>query len=225
MPSRCSGLCGQRDPEDGREHQHHHRLGEGADPGGERLAGDQGGPRRGGDEQLGQHAGVAVPDDLDAVEDRDEQRGLGDDAGREEVEVGHVPGRDGVQVGEGLAEDEQPERGLDGPGEQLGPVVAQLLQLDEAERHDPGRQHPPRRRAGRRASAATAAARRVLRIVTEVLPGLVRQARPRPSGGTRPRAWRPRPRRRAARPGVPAARTRPRCMRATRSQCWSASSM
>src|SRR5215472_11216484 len=41
---------------------------------------------------------VTFPDDLDAVEDGDEQRRLGDDDGREEVEVRNVSGRDGVHA-------------------------------------------------------------------------------------------------------------------------------
>src|SRR5580704_8612118 len=49
------------------------------DPSGERLAANQGCPRCRGDHQFGQHACVALPDDLDAIEDRDEQRRLRED--------------------------------------------------------------------------------------------------------------------------------------------------
>ena len=74
----------------------------GPDPGGERLAGHERRARRRRDEELGEDAGVALPDDLDAVEDRDEQRRLGDDARREEVEVGDAAGRDGADPAERL---------------------------------------------------------------------------------------------------------------------------
>jgi hypothetical protein len=61
---------------------------------------------------------VALPDELDPVEDRDEQRRLGDDPGRQVVEVGKLGrGRDGVDPGEGLAEDQQPRPADQGLGQ------------------------------------------------------------------------------------------------------------
>ena len=57
--------------------------------------------------------------------------------GRQERQVRHVAGVDHVQPGERLPEDQQPQRGLHHPGEQLGAVVAQLLQFDDRESAHP----------------------------------------------------------------------------------------
>ncbi|MGV0743277.1 hypothetical protein [Mycolicibacterium sp. XJ870] len=45
-----------------------------------------------------------------------------------------------MQLAERLAEDQQPQGGLNQAGEQLGPVVAELLEFDQCERAHPQRQ-------------------------------------------------------------------------------------
>src|SRR5579883_1531839 len=60
--------------------------------------------------------------------------------GARKVEVGDVASGYCPQPGEGLPEDEQPQRRLDRPGDQLAAVVAQLLELDEAHGRHPARQ-------------------------------------------------------------------------------------
>ena len=144
------------------DRQHADHLRHRPHAGRERLAGDQRRRRCGRDHQLGQDAGVAVPDDLDAVEDRDEQRRLRDDARCQERQVGHRPGVDDVQLGERLAEDQQPQRRLHHAGEQLGAVVAQLLQFDERESAHPRDQSAVTRRHAAR--CADQARRRTCRV-------------------------------------------------------------
>src|SRR5665647_2851671 len=51
----------------------------------------------------------------------------------EVVQVGHVAGGDGPNPAERLAEDDEPQDRLDRPSDELGAVVLQLLQLDQAE--------------------------------------------------------------------------------------------
>jgi len=91
-----------RDPHHQRDQHDHDHLRQGADAGGERLAGDQRRAGARGHHEFAQDAGVPVPDDLDAVEDRDEQRRLGDDARRQERQIGHPARRDRPQLAEGL---------------------------------------------------------------------------------------------------------------------------
>ena len=84
---------------------------------------------RGAGEQLLKDAEVALPDDADAEEDRDEEHALGEDARREKAEVVELAGRHGVQSPEDLSENQQPERGLDRARENFRRVAAQLDQL------------------------------------------------------------------------------------------------
>ena len=63
-------------------------------------------------------------------EDGDEEHALGEDAGGHEIQVAEVAGGEGAHLGEDLAEDQQPEGGLDGAGEQLHRVMAQLAGVD-----------------------------------------------------------------------------------------------
>ena len=79
-------------------------------------------------------AQVALPDGRDAVEDGDEQHALGEDAGRQKVEIGHVAGRNRPDARKDLAEDEQPQSRLDGTCEQLRRVTAQLECLERGDR-------------------------------------------------------------------------------------------
>ena len=101
-------------------------LGQGAHPGGQGFAQHQGAAGGGADQELVDQAQVPLPDDGDAVEDGDEQDALGEDAGGHEVEVAQVARWGWPGSGEHLAEDQQPQGRLDGPGEQFGGVVAQL---------------------------------------------------------------------------------------------------
>ena len=138
----------QADTQDGAEDQHDDHLAHGADARREGFAGHQGRAGRGCGQQLGEHTGVALPDDLDAIEDGDEQGGLGHDARRQVVQVRQIAGRDGAQTVEGLAVDQQPERGLDGAGIELGAIMADLTQLDPAEGDQPVDKDTPGRRNG-----------------------------------------------------------------------------
>jgi hypothetical protein len=142
------------------------------DTGRECLAGDQRGSRRGGDHQLGEHAGVTFPDDLNPVEDGDEQRGLGKDARCEVGEIGDAArGGDGVDPAESLAEDDQPEGRLDGTGAELGAVMPDLPELDPAQR-------VTIRLASRRTTAAGSASWRYRRVSLLASTGGYRQTRP-----------------------------------------------
>ena len=145
-PSIRSGSVGQCDAENRGKDEHDHDLDQCPDAGGKRLAEDESRSRGRRDEQLGQHPGVALPDDLDAVEDGDEHARLGDDPRREEVQIGDVPGGDGMKAVERLPEDDEPQHRLDRAGDDLGAVVPELLQLDQAERDHPVRELLPDRR-------------------------------------------------------------------------------
>ena len=155
---------------------------------------DQRPARRGRRHQLGEDAGVALPDDLDAVEDRDEEHRLGQDSRREVVEVRHR-GRDRVQVGERLAEDQQPERGLDGARVELLAVVAELLQLDQAQRGHAAARPPPgaRRRPSQDVAGASQGGWRCAEFGERAACHLPLRACLRCGGGRRPRARRRRP--------------------------------
>ena len=105
------------------------RLRYGAHSRRDRFAEDERAARGGAGEQLLQNAEVFFPDDVDAVEDRDEEHALREDAWREEAEVVEVAGGDGAHPPEHLAEDQQPERGLDRAAQDFRRVAAQLGQL------------------------------------------------------------------------------------------------
>src|ERR1700744_112699 len=81
-------------------------------------------------------AGVTIPDDLYPVEDGNEQRRLRDNAWRQKGQVRHRPGVDHVQTAERGTEDQQPQRRLHHPGDELGAVVRKLLQFDDREPDD-----------------------------------------------------------------------------------------
>jgi len=130
------------DAEQGGDHHHDDGLRDRADARCECLAGHERRPRGGRDEQLGEDAGVAFPDDLDAVEDRDEQGRLRDDARCQEVQVRDRTCRYGADLAERLAEYDEPEDWLDGAGEQFTTVVPQPLQFDQAERADARDEQP-----------------------------------------------------------------------------------
>ena len=216
----------QGNAEEHRQHEHDDDLGERADAGRERLAEDQRGARRRRHEQLVEDARVALPDDLDPVEDRDEETGLRDDSRREEVEVRVAPGRDRMDPVEGLAEDDEPQDGLNGAGEELGPVVAELLQLDEAERQRCGSGRCARAVVPAAAQPTRPAVRRVRRI-SRSPPSRSphRRACSRCGAGTRPRASPPSRGSGVSSSGRPTTRSVPRCIIATRSHSASASSM
>ncbi len=72
---------------------------------------------------------VPLPDDGDAVKDGDEQDALGQDAGGHKVQVRQAAGGDGPRPGKDLPEHQQPQRRLDGAGEQFGGVVANFAQF------------------------------------------------------------------------------------------------
>ncbi len=87
-------------------------------------------------------AQIALPDNGDAVKDGDEQDALGKDAGRHVIDVGNVAGGNGADLGEYLAEHQQPKRRLDRAGDEFRRIVAQLANfqlgddegfIDEAE--------------------------------------------------------------------------------------------
>ncbi len=110
-----------------------------------RLAQDERGSRRGAHEELVQDPQVPLPDDRDAVEDRDKEHALGQDPGRHEIDVAHAPRGDGAHAGEDLAEDKEPECRLYCAGEQLGRVMEKLPRL-----HPGDGESPSRRSAGAR---------------------------------------------------------------------------
>ena len=114
------------DSQQKRQHIDDDRLRQGADARRERFAQHQRGARRRADEELLNDPEVALPDDRDAVEDRDEEHALRQDARRHEVEVAQVAGRDRPDAGEDLPEHQQPQGRLHGARDQLGRVVAQL---------------------------------------------------------------------------------------------------
>ena len=124
-----------------------------------------------------------------------------------------LPGRDGVEPVERLAEDQQPQRGLDRAGEQLGAVVADLLDLGEAERRDAAAEPPPAGGAGGGATAASAESASDAPGATDVteLPSFLERV-----AGVVPEhvleRRRPGPRRASSSVGVPMARMRPRCI-------------
>jgi len=63
-------------------------LAQAPDAGGGHLAPDQGETRRWSNQQFLQNAGVAVHDDVQAVEDRNEDHGLSQNARCDELEIG-----------------------------------------------------------------------------------------------------------------------------------------
>lgn len=95
----------------------------------ERLPQDERRARGRGDQQLVDDAQVALPDNADAIEDRDEEDALGENARGHEVQVGQAAGRNRPNLAEHLAEDDEPERRLHRARQQLGGVVAKLARL------------------------------------------------------------------------------------------------
>ena len=81
--------------QDGGQHEDHDHLREARTPAANALPVTSAARGVGRGHQLRQDAGVALPDDLDAVEDRDEQRRLGDDA--------RAPGSPGTDAPVGMA--------------------------------------------------------------------------------------------------------------------------
>ena len=145
--------------------------------------------------------------------------------GREIVQVRNVAGRDRPDPAERLAEDHQPQDRLDRAGDELGPVVAQFLQLDQANVPIRGQPRTAARGAGLspcRAGSlhdgrATDIAQAPLLGSGETLAGVVAEHVLEAGFGSEPSAL--------SSSGLPIARSRPWCIRATRSQSTSASSM
>lgn len=72
---------------------------------------------------------VALPDDGNAGKDGDKQDALGQDAGRQKIEVRHTTGGNSPGTGKHLSEDEQPQCRLHRPRQQFGRVVTQFANL------------------------------------------------------------------------------------------------
>ena len=136
--------------------------------------------------------------------------------GARKSRYGSAAGRDRVQPVERLAEDDEPQGRLDRARVELGAVVAQALDLDEAERADARgeRAHD----AQRRPSAVSRGGWRCGGCCGHPAGlSLRRRTGRRRGGGRRRRASRRGRSRRFSSAGVPTARSGPRCMSATRS--------
>ena len=133
-PRRERGLPVHAHAEEKREKVDDDRLREAAQAGGNRLAQHERCARGGADEELVEDPQVPLPDHRDSVEDRDEQHALGKDPRRHEIDVAHVPRRDGADAREHLAEDQEPQRGLNRARQQLGGIVEKLARLHARDR-------------------------------------------------------------------------------------------
>ena len=74
----------------------------------ERLAQHEGGTWRGAGEELMDDPHIPIPDDLDAVEDREKEDALRQDARRKKLQVALPTGRDDVNAAKGFTKHEQP---------------------------------------------------------------------------------------------------------------------
>jgi hypothetical protein len=72
---------------------------------------------------------IALPDHGDAVENRDEQDTLRQDAGRHEIDIRQVAGGNRATAREHLPEHQQPERRLHCACQEIGRVMAELSRL------------------------------------------------------------------------------------------------
>src|SRR5262249_48333225 len=86
------------------------------------------------DQEFMQDAQVSLPDHADSLKDGDEKHALREDSRGHKAEIVEVSGGNCLEAREHLAEDEEPQRRLQGAGENLSGITAQLAQLHISKR-------------------------------------------------------------------------------------------
>lgn len=130
-PRRLAGLRSTSTAERQRQRQKidDDSLRQAANSGRQRLAEDQRAARRRAHHVAVEDAEVALPDSGDAVEDRREKHTLGEDARRQEVEIATVARRQATHLGHHLAEQNKPDRRLDGACQDFARIMPQFAYL------------------------------------------------------------------------------------------------
>lgn len=124
----------QMDAEQQRQNINNDSLSQSAYSRRKRFAKNKSGTRRRTDQQFLQNAQVSFPDHADAIENRDEQHALRENAGNHEGEVIERTGWHGADAAEDLAEDQEPQGGLNRTRQQLCRIALQLSQFDIGKR-------------------------------------------------------------------------------------------
>ncbi len=81
-----------------------------------------------------QDAEIALPDRRDAIKDRGKEHALGENAGREEIEIASVLRAEPAHLRHHLAEQQQPDRGLQRARQQLAGIVTQFAHFGVGDR-------------------------------------------------------------------------------------------